>query len=359
MKSKTVKFIKRAAVAIFTAACLFCLFLPLPKRISSRETYECVWADGSVTKESYSSAFESLAGMDGESVILSRNGITGKIESEAGAVYDTLEYGNLLELLECTAAGTRIDGAAIYREFSDRVWYNGEYYIWTGSQIKKVSRAEGGEIVFLEGNVTSRVLNETNANTVYLRKGSTVSAASFAGSNVKKVYTEAPYAENGGAVYLDTAGGKRLLAALGGVQELSVDTDLAFADEGALLACQTITSLTVPFVGSARSPYGTAYKGEFAHLFSTGKEYRVPETLASVRVTGGRLISFAFYACPNLKEINACGVEPGEISKTAFSGLTSLEILHTPKSDVTLTGSFTATVADCGCTIYIRNHSQK
>lgn len=358
MKRKTVKFLKKASVAIFTAACLFCLFLPLPKRISNHETYQCVWADGSVTEESFSSAFESLAGMDGESVILSRKGITGKIESEAGAVYDTLESGNLLELLECTSKGTRIDGAAIYRVFSDRVWYNGEYYIWTGSQIKKVSRAEGGEIVFLEGSVTFRVLKETNANTVYLRKGATVSASSFAGSNVKTVYAEAPYAEKDGAVYLNTAGGKRLLAALGGVKELTIDEDLAFADEGALLACQTLTSLTVPFAGSAKSPYGTAYKGEFAHLFSTGKEYRVPETLARVRVTGGRLISFAFYACPNLKEINACGIDPNEISQTAFSGLMSLEVLHTPKSDVTLTGSFTSYTADCGCTVYIRNHSQ-
>lgn len=349
---------KRAAVAIFTAACLFCLFLPLPKNISNDETYKCVWADGSVTEESFSSAYESLAGMDGKSVILSRQGLTGKIESEASAVYLTLENGNFSELLECTAAGTRIDGAALYRAFSNRVWYNGEYYVWTGDKIEKVSRAERSEIVFLEGSVTSRVLEAAKASTVYLRKDATVSTLSFAESNVERVFAEAPYSENGGAVYLETAGGKRLLAALSGVKELNLDKDLAFADKGALLSCQTITSLTVPFVGSAKSPYGAAYTGEFAYLFSTGNEYRVPETLARVTVTGGQMIEFAFYACPNLKEINVCGVKPNEISKFAFSGLASLEVLHTPRKDVTLTGNFTSCTAECGCTIYTRNHAQ-
>lgn len=358
MKNKTKNLLKRAGTVIFLTACLFCLFLPLPKKISNNETYDCVWADGSVTKESYSSAYKSLAGMDGESVILSREGLTGKIESEAGAVYAALKSGNLAEILECTLAGTRIDSAALYREFSNRVWYNGDYYVWTGSKIERVSRAERGEIVFWEGNVTPRILRETNATTVYLRAGASISASSFIESKVEKVYAEAPYQENGGAVYLNTAGGKRLLAALSGIQELVLDEDLAFADEGALLACQALTSLTVPFAGSARSPYGTDYKGEFAHLFSDGKEYRVPETLTRVTVTGGRIIPYAFYACPNLKEIDACTVPEGEISKTAFSGLTSLETLHTPKRDVLLTGNFTSYTATCGCTIYTRNHSQ-
>ncbi len=354
MKRRTVKFIKKATVTVFTAACLLSLFLPLPKKISSNETYDCVWADGSVTKESFSSAYQSLVGIDGESVILLREGLTGKIESEAGAVYAALEGGTLAELLEATAAGTRIDGAALYREFSDRVWYNGEYYVWTGNQIERVSRTERSEIVFFEGSVTSRILKETKASTVYLRAGAQISASSFAESGVERVYAEAPYAENGGAIYLDTAGGKRLLASLSGVKELTLDEDLSFADEGALLACQALESITVPFAGSSKSPYGTDYKGEFAHLFSSGAEYRVPKTLTRVTVTGGRIISYAFYACPNLKEIDACTVPEGEISKTAFSGLASLETLHTPKRDVTLTGNFTSYTAACGCTIYKR-----
>lgn len=354
MKNKTKNLLKKTGTAVFSAACLFSLFLPLPKKISNREFYDCVWADGSVTEENYSSAYKSLAGMDGESVILLREGLTGKIESEASAVFATLENGNFAQIIACRAEGTRIDSAALYREFSDRVWYNGEYYVWTGNKIERVSRASRSEIVFLEGNVSPRVLKETDATAVYLRKGAEVSATSFAESKVENVYTEAPYVERGGAVYLDTAGGKRLLAALGGIRELTLCEDLSFADEGALIACQTLASLTVPFLGNAKSPAGSAYNGEFAHLFSDGREYRVPKTLSRVTVTGGRLVSYAFYACPDLKEINACRVPKGEISKTAFSGLLSLETLHTPKSDVTLTGKFTSHTASCGCTVYAR-----
>ena len=72
----TTKFVKRAAVVIATAACLILLFFPSSKEISGNEFYECVWADGSVTRESYSSAYQSLAGMDEKSVILSREGLT-------------------------------------------------------------------------------------------------------------------------------------------------------------------------------------------------------------------------------------------------------------------------------------------
>lgn len=354
MKHKIKKLAKRAAAVIFTAACLICLYLPFLSKISGGEIYQCVWADGSVTEESYSSAYRSLSGADGESVLLSRNGQTGRIESEAGAVYKILERGTLAELLSCTVTGTRIDSAALYRVFSDRVWYNGSYFVWTGEKIKRVSRAERKEIVFLEGNVSSRILQEINAETVYLRADASVAASSFIGSDVKRVYAQAPYSESGGAVYLDTAGGKRLLAATRFIKELTADADLAFADEGALLACDSLVSLSLPFLGSANSPFGLDYRGELAHLFSDGRGYRVPETLSRVEVTGGRIKSFAFYGCPDLREIDVCKVSPDEISKTAFAGLKSLELLHTPKSDVLLTGNFTSRTAECGCTIYTR-----
>lgn len=355
MRKKTKTFTKRAAVIIFIAACIFCFYLPFPSKLADGETYRCVWADGSVTEESYTSAYLSLAGTDGKNVILSRGGLTGKIESRAEETYDVLSNGNLAQLLGCTAEGTRIDGAALFREFANRVWYSGSYFVWTGNKVERVSRAECEEIVFLEGSVTSRVLRETNASTVYLRAGAELSASAFAGSNVREVYAEAPYEQNGGAVYLNTPGGKRLSSAIGNVKELVLDGDLAFADEGALLACGSLTALVLPFLGSAKSHFGTEYRGEFAHLFSDGKEYRVPETLTYVEVTGGRIVSFAFYGCPGIKEINACFVSADEISRTAFSGLGSLEILHTPRRDVSLTGNFTSYTADCGCTVYTRN----
>ncbi len=277
MKNMTKNLLKKTGTAVFSAACLFSLFLPLPKKISNREFYDCVWADGSVTEENYSSAYKSLAGMDGESVILLREGLTGKIESEASTVFATLENGNFAQIIACRAEGTRIDSAALYREFSDRVWYNGEYYVWTGNKIERVSRASRSEIVFLEGNVSPRVLKETDAIAVYLRKGAEVSITSFAESKVENVYTESPYAERGGAVYLDTAGGKRLLAALGGIRGLTLCEDLSFADEGALIACQALASLTVPFWETQNLPQDRRITANLRTCFRTAGNIAFPK----------------------------------------------------------------------------------
>ena len=362
MKKKLFNVFKKAGAVIFAAACLFCLFAPLPEDISKVEEYECIWSDGSVSTESYSSAYQSLAGIDETHVLLARDGLTGKIESRAVGAYFTLANGDLGELLECAASGTRIGAAALYRAFSERVWYNGEYYVFTGSRVKRVSRATASELVCLEGSVTSRVLKATNAKTLYLRKGATIKSDLFTEGNVTAVYAEAPYFVNGGAVYLDTAGGRRLLSAIAGIEELTIEGELQFADEGALLACQNLQSLTLPFAGSAASPDGKEYVGGLAYLFSDGKEYRVPQTLSSVTVTGGRLGAFAFYACPGLEVIDVCKVDPGEISEDAFLGLESLQLLHTPQKDVKLTGDFSAYSEhglQCGCTVYIRNDSQK
>ena len=354
MKIRTTKIIKKAGAVLFSAACLFSLFTPYSKKVTGGERYECVWADGSVTEESFSSAYRDLAGMDGESVLLSRGGLKGRIASGAGEVYSVLDKGTLPQLLECTAAGTRIDGAALYRTYSKRVWYDGSYYVWTGEKVERVPKSAREEIVILEGNIPPRVLQETNASTIYLRAGALVKADTFAGSNVKKLFAEAPYSERDGAIYLDTAGGKRLVSAIGTEREMTIEEDSAFADEGALTACRNLVSLTLPFLGSALSSYGSGYRGEFAHLFASGGEFRVPATLERVKVTGGRIISFAFYGCANVKEIDACGVDAGEISRMAFAGMNSLQKLRSPQRDLILAGNFKSYTAECGCTVYER-----
>ena len=361
MKIKIANIFKKTGAVFVAAACLFSFFLPLPKNIAYAEEYVCSWEDGSVSAENFSSAYLSLAGMDETHVILERDGLTGKIVSWAGDVYTTLESGNLGELLQCSVSGTRLDSAALYRTFSNRVWYSGEYYVFSGRGVKRVSRATADTLVCLEGTVTQRVLKETNAKALYLRSGATVKADAFTGGNVKTVCAEEPYSVNGGAIYLDTPSGKRLLTALSGIEELTVDPSLRFADEGALIACQNLQSLTLPFLGSAKSPYGTEYTGELAHLFSSGKEYRVPQMLSFVMVTGGRVGPTAFYACPNLQVIDICKVDPSEISEDAFLGLDALEILHTPQQNVLLTSDFNAYQAhglQCGCTVYIKADSQ-
>lgn len=355
----TTKFAKRAAVVIASVACLILLVFPFGRELSGNEFYECVWADGSVTGESYSSAYQSLVGMDEGGIVLLRNGLTGRVKSEARRVYETLEEGGRDELLYCFAEGTRIDRAALYRTFSDRAWFDGNYYIWTGTKIERVSRVKKSELVVLSGKVSARVLRECGARSVSLRAEAEVTTGTFASGGVKVLRVQPPYEISGGALYANTAAGKRLVAALVGAEELAFDSDLKFIDEGALLVCDKLVSLTLPFLGSAESPDGAEYKGELAHLFSDGAEYRVPQSLARVKVTGGRIIPFAFYACSGLKEIDVCGVSEKDIAETAFTGLSSLEILHTPKKSVILTGDFTASEAECGCTVYRRIYSQK
>ena len=358
MKNKTRKTRKRTSAILIIVACLFSLLLPLLKKAAEREMYECVWSDGSTSIESYSSAYQSLVGIDRESVLLYRQELTGRIASAAGEVYSALLSGNLAELLKCSYDGTRIEGAALYRTFSKRVWYSGEYFIWTGNQIKRASSAKAEELVLLSGSIPSRILKETNAATVHLRADATILADTFVGSSVQTIYAEAPYLQEGGAIYLDTAGGKRLIAALPTLNTLTIGDDLIFADAGALLACQSLQSLTLPFLGSSVEALSDEYAGEVAHLFSNGKEYLVPKSLSHIRVTGGSIVAFAFYACMNLKEIDACRVDPNEISDYAFLGLDSLELLHSSKRDVLLSGEFTSQNAECGCTVFERMYAQ-
>lgn len=358
MKNIVSKIVKMTGAVLFAAACLFSLLQPLPGKISNNERYECIWSDGSVSEESYSSAYQSFAGMDEEYVLLSRGGLTGRIKSMASGVFSVLESGNLGELLSCKYEGSRLDGAALFRTFSKRVWYSGAYFVWTGSAVERVSGVSGEEVVLLSGTLSSRVLKETNASTVYLRANAKIRADAFAGSRVTQVRVEEPYSTKDGAIYIDTEGGKRLITALPGIDELSIHEDLVFADEGALLYCQNLTSLTLPFLGSAVSPSGIEYAGELAHLFANGAEYLVPETLTRLCVMGGTIGAYAFWACSHVKEINVCKVDPNEMSEQAFLGLDCLESLHTPKSDVLLEGEFTCSVAECGCTIFERIHAQ-
>ena len=359
MKRKICKIIYKTGTALFAAACLFSFLLPLPKKIAYGESYDCVWSDGTISKESYSSAYQSLTGITEEGVLLERDGLTGVIASKAAAVYSTLQEGTLNELLQCEAEGTRIDRAALYRTFSKRVWYSGEYYVWTGNNVERASRAAGSELIVLSGTVSPRILRETGATSVHLRAEATIRADSLVGSDVTLIYTQEPYTSSGGAVYIEPAGGKRLVAALANSEELTVDDDTMFADQGALIACQNLSALTLPFAGSQKSWSGSEYVSELAYLFANGKDYFVPQTLTSVTVTGGRISATAFYACSRLKTIDLCKVDPHEISAEAFLGLDALEYLHTPKRDVLLSGDFTASTLECGCTGYTKNHSQK
>ena len=94
------------------------------------------------------------------------------------------------------------------------------------------------------------------------------------------------------------------------------------------------------------------YHGELGYLFSTGKDYCIPQTLEHLQVRGGRIVSFALYRCTSLREIDACGAEA--VAQDAFLSCPNLRWVHAPNANLSLQGTFTRTRLSCGCTLYER-----
>ena len=351
--------LKRAAVAAF--AVLLCLllsvtaFLPFPKIIpKADDCYRCEWEDGSVSEEKFAALYSNLVGTDGDFILIERGGVRGRCEFLSKEVYRTLKRGNFGELNALTLSGaeSRLDRAALFRTFSNTLWFADEYYEWTGAKLERTRVRECETLVCLSGRIASP-LKATRAQTADLRAEAEISSDTFSGTNVKSVTAEPPYGTERGLIYLDTLSGRRLLASLPNVTEAEVKAD--YCDEGALLAAEGLCRLTLTFLGNMKDANSTYYRGELAHLFSSDGEYRVPESLKSVCVTGGAVISYAFYACPFVEEVDLCGVNPADISPTAFLSLASLRVLHVPKRDVLLpAGTFAPSEAACGCTVYER-----
>lgn len=348
--------------ALFLLCALFwglLFFLPMPRaRAAGDDMYRCVWADGTETEESYFSAYSSLVGMDdGGEIVLGRGERTGVVAAGEAcrAAFRIFEEGGLADLLGLDiSCVSRLERAALYRRYQSRLWYADEYFAWSGEEMQRAEAQRAETLVFLSGDMTATRLIETQAERLSLRAEATFTASVIAGTNVKEVIAEAPYFAEGNTVCLSTAGGVRLLAGLPSARKVTVPENVYFADEGALLPCENLEEVEIPFAGSAKSSAGTLYRGEFAHLFSTGKEYRVPVTLKTVRVKGGYLISHAFYACKYVETIDACGVSARDIERDAFADCVSLKLLHTPRADVVLSGNFTKHTAPCGCTVYER-----
>lgn len=347
---------KRVLAAIFWAVWAFLFFTPFPRTASAGgDSYLCRWEDGAQTRESFSSALASFAAAEEAGIVLVRSGIKGTIEGGAAyrAAVVRFDGASLPELLAFQAEGLdRLERAAFYLRAAERIWFDGkEWYVWTGEGLARSDARPAGELC-VWGDLSASALSRTGATVLRLLPGAELHGASLAGSNVSRVIASAPYGVSDGCVLLDTAGGKRLLSGIPKAERVAVPGDVSFADEGALLACEALKELDLPFVGNAASGVGTSFRGEFAFLFSTGTEYRVPATLERVRVRGGTLVSRAFYGCGLLREIDACGTDPSRIAADAFADCAGLRLLHTPRADVLLPGTFSAQTLPCGCTLY-------
>lgn len=347
------------AVILFSF-CTLSFYTPL-WRITGQarnDGYDCVWENGVKTLESYYAAYSALAGFDHSgNILLMKDGVYGCISSEQAArAYRILRYGTLAELLAFD--GTRLNAlerAALVRTFSGVLYYSeGDYFLFTGTHVQRTRQAQTDTLVLLSGTVSSSVIKNSFAKELGVSSDTIITARALVGTQVERIFACDPYYESGGALYLNTQGGVRLITALPLLKTLTVEGN-DFSDEGALLPCEYLEEIALPFAGSARSGIGTEYRGEFAHLFSARSGYNVPPSLKKITVTGGKLISHAFYACFSVEEINACSVRAENIDKYAFIDCTALRVLHVPKENVVLPfKNYERKVAPCGCTVFER-----
>lgn len=352
------RFLCTALAAAMALSCAFLLFVPLPRRVGSarEEIYVCVWEDGSVSEESFYSAYPLLTGIGGDGSLIIGEERTAKIATGEQFAFarSVLESGGLAELLSLKVALPRLERVALWHAYGSRIWYSGECFAFTGERVTRADLFPAAEFVLLSDKVSAGTLAKTGAATLYLRSEAEFTAETLLGTAVEEVFAEPPYSSADGAVYLSSAGGVRLLAGVPSARTLKVSGN-DYADEGALLPCTRLEEISLPFVGNAPVGIGSDFRGEFAYLFSDGSDYFVPDSLKRIEVTGGVLVSHAFYRCGSVEEICACGVSPASVDRAAFVDCTSLRVLHTPNADVELpAGTFTSHIASCGCTVYVR-----
>lgn len=332
------------------------LFLPLSKSAGAgREEYSCVWENGTTTVETYASVYPDVVECSEVSVTLSREGLVGEIAltAQLTKMLRTIRTGGLAELLSLTDAPlTRLEKLVLWRTARGTVWYGGGYFTWGEKGLQRVNSAEGETLVLLSGSITAARLKSTGAKILELRAEAELSAKTLVGTAVQKVTACAPYSYENGAIYLDTGTATRLIAAVPACVSL-ITKNYDYADEGALLPCRGLEELTLPFAGNAPSA-GSEFRGELAYLFSDGTEFIVPSCLRRVNISGGVLVSHAFYRCTEIEEINLCGMSGEHIHRDAFLDCTGLQVLHTPNANVTLRGNFVSHAAPCGCTVFER-----
>lgn len=349
---------KKSAVGalIFAVGFLLVLFClpPYPSTVhAGRERYEAVWEDGTVTRESYASAYSALLGAEDGALVLVRDGLRGEIRTSGQFAQNRALFseGSLLDLLTQSFGGlSPLERAALYKEFGETGYYSGDFYAFDGSRVFRTGRSSFRELVLLDGNISSKAVRGTGAEKLVVRAGAQFTASALIGTNIGEIEAEAPYAVRDGAVYLLAPGGRRLVAALPRIKELAVK-DCDFCDEGALAPCKELVSLELPFAGNAPSFAGKEFDGRLAWAF--GGE--IPESLKRVKITGGTIAEFAFTGCGGVEEIDLCGIPAEDISLSAFSGCTGLMTLHTSKADLPF-DHFVRRELPCGCFLYERSN---
>lgn len=356
MGLKKDKLLKYLPAALFAAVCTVLFFIPRPAYdLPASEKYSCLWEDGTVTEENYFSAFRAYSGIAEDGSIALYDGENqGHIATSEDFLLTkgVLDGDDLLALLRLsTGSMNRLERAVLVAEYADDVYYSDGAFRFTGYKVAPAEDKAAKRVVLLHGTLPKYYLRTVGATELALKSGAELTAEALVGSSVSSVTAELPYIAEGSAIYREFPPGRRLVAVLAGQKSVSL-ASCAYIDDGALLACTKLEEITLPFIGN--SPNGVGHTALFA-LFLTEEGYEIPETLKRVCVCGGMLAADAFFGCEDVEEIDACGVDPAQISDAAFLGAKHLTLLHTPRRDVILpAGGFDATVAPCGCTVYTR-----
>lgn len=347
------KMVRRVARAVYAAAvalaCLCMLVFPLPKQTSAGKVL-CIWEDGSVTEEGYGIVCSALVGISDDGTIeLLRGTHVGHIPSSdaMNTLLGVLRSDSLADMLRLDGSKLSfVERMALLCEYSSTVFYAGEAFSFTGARVERAKPDRAEEVRLLFGDLPAGYLAKMGATALHVAWDAELSAAALVGSSVETVTASAPYSSEDGALYRTVGDGKTLVAAVPSAERLELS--MSRSAEGALLPCESLRSLTLPFLGASE---GLA--GDLGYLFSDGTRYCVPATLADVKVTGGMLSETAFYLCPGIQTVDVCGVLPQNIHPRAFLGATSLQELHVPVP-VELAGEFYEETAPCGCIVYRR-----
>lgn len=344
------------AVLFFLIWAVF-LFLPVTERVNGcEEIYLCRWEDGTRTRENFADAYSAVTGCDPDRILLTRGEIAGEIEpaSPYSAYFRTLSIGSFREVKELDVSKLgALERAVLWERFGDRAWWTGEeFLVWTESGAVFSHSPRCGEIIIEGGSLTASAIARTCADSLEVRDGADFSAKMLIGTEITELKGVAPYDSENGALYLETLGGTRLVAAAPNVRSLSADYD--YADEGALLACRELEFVSLPFAGTSRFSELGDHRSEIASLFLSGEEYFVPPTLKRIEIRGGVLTDTSLYRCDYVEEIVLCGMKEEQVSRSAFLSCAALKKLHAPIGDALLTGKYSARTLDCGCTLYTK-----
>ena len=138
---------------------------------------------------------------------------------------------------------------------------------------------------------------------------------------------------------------------------------VAQIEQGALLGCSALESITIPFVGAETGKTSSdTYQYPFGYIFGAGSytggtpvrqqyygwstsnastsytTYYIPYSLRSVTVTGGNILRGAFFDCSMLTCVTI-GSDVTGISEYAFKGCTSLASITIPDSVTSINGN--------------------